>query len=144
MTITIRALQHNDFPAWLPLWIGNNMGQNNEDVTTETWSRITNPEHPVNGLGAFDGDQLVGILHYILHNTTGFIEPVCYMQDLYVDPDQRKKGTARKLVKELEKIAKKEKWGRVYWLAETNNEAAQALYKDIGVKIDFTVHILPL
>ena len=142
MSIKIRPLEMNDFPAWLPLWIDNNMGNHDEDITTETWTRIIDPNHPVNGLGAFKGDKLVGILHYILHNTTGYIQPVCYMQDLFVNETARKGGIGRKLVKELERIARREKWSRMYWLAEEDNEAAQALYKDFGVKIPFTVHIL--
>lgn len=140
-SISIRPLLNEDFPEWLPLWVGNNGGGNDEEVTAETWSRIISADHPVNGLGAYSGKKLVGILHYVLHHTTGFIEPVCYMQDVYVPDEMRQKGIGKKLVKNLITQAKQNNWGRVYWLAQESNEAAGALYKDIGVKIDFNVYI---
>lgn len=142
--LEIRPLQNPDFPAWLPLWDGNNMGRRNEEVTAETWSRLIDSGSPVNGLAAFNGGEMRGFVHYILHPTTGYIRPVCYMQDVYVDPEHRRKGIARTLVQELTKIAKKEQWGRLYWFAENSNEAAQALYKNLGVKLDFALHVMPL
>ena len=140
----IRPFEQNDFPQWLPLWNANNLGVINEPVTTETWTRICDPESQVYGLGAFNKDQLIGLVHYILHPTTGAIEPICYMQDVFVHPSHRKKGIARKMVEHLVKIGKREKWARMYWLAEANNTAAQNLYKTLGVRLDFTLHIMPL
>lgn len=141
--ITIRALQQNDFPNWLPLWDANNMGRKNENLTTETWSRLMSDDAPVYGLCAIKQGDLAGILHYILHPITGSIDPACYMQDLFVDENHRKKGLARKMVQELTKIGRTEKWARIYWLAEADNTAAQALYKNLGVKLNFTLHVFP-
>jgi GNAT superfamily N-acetyltransferase len=143
-SVAIKPLTHTNFPDWLPLWNANNLGIVNETVTTETWARICDTDSPVHGLGAFDGDTLVGLVHYILHPTTGAIEPVCYMQDVFVTPEHRKLGIARKLIAHLANIGKREKWARMYWLAESKNTAAQNLYKSLGVKMDFTLHILPL
>ena len=66
------------------------------------------------------------------------------MQDLYVDPDMRENGIARRMVMQLSDIGKSEKWARMYWLAESDNAAAQALYKSIGMKLDFTLHMMAL
>jgi ribosomal protein S18 acetylase RimI-like enzyme len=140
----IRPLEQNDFPGWLPLWDGNNEGSRNQDVTAETWSRLIDPHSTVNGLCAIQGGKMVGLVHYILHPTTGAIAPVCYMQDLYVPPEQRRQGIARALVEELAKIGRMKKWTRMYWLAETDNEAAQTLYQNLGLKLRFTLHVLPL
>lgn len=144
MSLKIRPLVSEDFPSWLPLWDGNNKGHRDEAVTTETWSRLTDPNFPVHGLCAQLDGQMVGLVHYVIHHTTGSINPVCYMQDVYVDPVFRKKGIARVMVMELSQIAFKEKWARLYWLAESDNKAAQALYQNIGVKLDFTLHVLPI
>lgn len=140
----IRPLQKEDYAAWLPLWDGNNLGTRDEAVTAETWRRLMDENNPVKGLGAFGGDKMRGLVHYVLHPTTGAIAPACYMQDLYVDPAHRKKGIARALVQELVSIGQKEKWARIYWLAEAENKAAQALYKTLGVKLNFTLHVMPL
>ena len=142
--IKIRPFEFNDFPQWLPLWNENNLGHINEPVTTSTWGRLMDEQSSVKGLAAMEGDVMAGFLHYILHPVTGHIEPACYMQDVYVSPAFRQKGIGLKLVRELADIGKKQKWARLYWLAEAQNEAAQALYKKIGVKLNFTLHVLPL
>lgn len=145
MAVKIRAIENRDFPDWLPLWDGNNLGTRDEAVTSETWSRLIDPDFPVHGLVAEDGGKLVGLVHYVVHPTTGSLKNVCYMQDVYVDPPARQKGVARKLLKELAAIGqRREKWARIYWMAEAENEAAQKLYKTIGVKLDFTLHMMAL
>jgi len=120
------------------------MGQRDEAVTTQTWSRLIDADSPVGGLCALSGGEMAGLVHYILHPTTGALENACYMQDVYVDPAFRQQGIAAKLVRELERIGRVEKWSRLYWLADANNEAAQALYKKIGVKLNFNLFIQPL
>ncbi len=143
--LIIRPLEFTDFPQWLPLWDGNNLGQRNEDVTAETWNRLTDKENTqVNGLCAMLGDQMVGITHYILHPTTGQIKDVCYMQDVYVDPAYRRKGFGMRLVKELTEIAKREDWARMYWLTQFGNVEAKKMYENFGMKLDFTLYVLPV
>lgn len=142
MNITVRALQFEDFSDWLPLWIQNNQGQNNEAVTAQTWQRITDTRENVFALGAFEKDKMVGILHYILHPTTGHLSHACYMQDLFTDPNKRNKGIAKKMLQALHKEHKKQKWARIYWVAENDNVAAQTLYKEFGAKLDFSFHAL--
>ncbi len=142
--VKISPIEKNDYVQWLPLWDDNNLGHSNPAVTKETWNRLTTSIYPVHGLTAYLDDKMVGFVHYILHPVTGHIDPVCYMQDVYVAPEHRRKGIARALVNELSKIGKAENWARIYWLAEESNEAAQRLYKDMGVKLDFSLHVLPL
>ncbi|MFP4313722.1 MAG: N-acetyltransferase family protein [Alphaproteobacteria bacterium] len=144
MSFTIRPLQPNDFQSWLPLWDANNLWQRDEKVTTTTWERLMDSDYPIHGLCALKNGEMAGLVHYVLHATTGAIEPVCYMQDVFVAENYRKQGIARALVEEVVKRGKSENWARLYWLADANNEAAQALYKNIGVKMNFTLFIQPL
>lgn len=142
---TIRTLSPGDYDAWLPLWTKNNLGQEDKAVTAATWAKLTDSESPVRGKGAFlhDGD-MAGLVHYILHPVTGSLAPAAYMQDLYVDTPFRRHGIAKQLVEAVANTGKREKWARLYWLAEGGNEAAQALYKNIGVRLDFSFHVMPL
>lgn len=143
MGLEIRPLIAADYEAWIPLWNANNQGHINQEVTAITWQRLMeNPQ--VRGLGAFDKDKMVGLVHFILHPVTGHIKNVCYMQDLFIDPAHRRKGYARKLVEALAMTGKKEDWARLYWLAESHNKEAQNLYRSLGYKLDFTLHVLPL
>ncbi len=139
----IRRIAMVDFPAWLPLWDGNNKGVRDEAITAETWSRLIDPDIEIHAMIAEDQhSQAVGLIQYVIHPVIGAINPVCYMQDLYVDPLHRKKGIARLMVKTLAVQAKTEKWARMYWLAEGDNKAAQKLYENLGVKLNFTLHVL--
>ncbi len=144
MSVKIRPIAMNDFPAWLPLWDGNNNGVRDEEVTATLWSRLMDPDFGIYAFVAEDNKgELVGMVQYVVHHVTGAVKPVCYMQDVYVDPAHRQKGIARKLVMALTKKHKAEQqWRRMYWLAETDNEAAQKLYEKIGVKLNFTLHVL--
>jgi GNAT superfamily N-acetyltransferase len=143
--LEIRPLQFDDFPKWLPLWDGNNLGHRNEAVTAETWSRLCDAKNTqVNGLAAIMNDEMMGIVHYILHSTTGSIQPVCYMQDVFVSPDHRRKGIGRRLVNEVTEIGKREQWTRMYWLTQFGNTEAKAMYENFGVKLDFTLYVLPI
>lgn len=142
--MNIRPIKADDFPQWLALWNANNLGQINEPITTHTWTRLNDKNTPIFGLVAEDKGTLVGLVQYVVHPTTGSLTDVCYMQDVFVPIEQRGKGIARKMIRELERVGKREKWARMYWLAERQNEAAQALYKSLGHTMDFTLHILPL
>lgn len=141
--MSIRPFQRDDFDSWNKLWQANNLGLVQDDVTRETWQRLLSGKEAVNGLGFWQDGELAGLLHYILHPVTGFIEPACYMQDLFVAESCRRQGIARQLIWELQDIGKKARWARIYWLAERANPAAQNLYKTLGIPVDFTLHILP-
>ena len=142
----IQPLQAADYDQWLPLWQANTEHALDDDITAETWRRICDPDFPIFGLGArIDKDSpLAGICHYVLHPTTGNSKQVCYMQDLYIDPAQRRRGLARGLVMALAGLGAAQGWARIYWLAEAENEAAQTLYKSLGYKLNFTLHVLPV
>ena len=144
MNVTIDHLRLADYEAWLTLWDANNGGHRNDLVTRETWNRLLTPIYPVHGLVARVDGVVAGLVHYILHPVTGHIEPVCYMQDLYVDPLFRRQGIARCLIERLAAVGREERWARLYWLAQDDNEDAQALYKNLGVKLNFSLHVLPL
>jgi ribosomal protein S18 acetylase RimI-like enzyme len=143
MSITVRTLKAEDYDQWLVLWNANNQGHINHDVTAATWQRLMENQD-VRGLVAEDNGVMAGLVHFILHPVTGHLKPVCYMQDVFVSPTHRRKGIGRLLVTALATAGTQEGWARMYWLAEAQNREAQALYKNLGLKLDFTLHVLPL
>lgn len=142
--VKIRDIGERDYEGWHALWLANNKGACAEDVTAETWNRLNLDVYPVHGLVAEKNDKIVGIVHYILHPVTGHISPVCYMQDVFVDEAHRKQGIATAMIEHLAEIGKREDWARLYWLAENNNEDAQALYAHLGIKLNFSLYVHPL
>ncbi len=142
--IIVRPLTYTDFAGWLPLWNDNNLGENDEEITRETWRRILSDDEKVYGICAEQNSNILGITHYILHPTTGHIKPVCYVQDVFVSKEHRGKGIGRKMIEEVIKIGISEEWARMYWLTQEDNEAAKALYKNLGIKLDFDFYVLPI
>ena len=142
--IKIRDIAKNDYGAWHSLWLANNKGQCNEDVTAETWNRLLLDIYPVHGLVAELHGKVAGLLHYILHPVTGHIQPVCYMQDVFVDEAHRKQGIGTALIQHLASLGQEEEWARLYWLVEHDNKDAQNLYTHIGLKLNFSLFVHPL
>lgn len=139
----IRSFKKSDYAQWLPLWQDNCLHQISDEITANTWKQLTTPNDSVHSLGIFDEQNaLKGFLHYILHPITGALEPACYMQDLYVAPPARRMGNAKRLLWELHDMGKTQKWSRIYWFADNNNLASQNLYKTLGIKMDFSLHML--
>lgn len=120
------------------------MHQVKGEVTDKTWARLCDDTSTVFGLGCFEHTEMQGFVHYVLHPTTGALNPVCYMQDLFIHPDHRRKGLAREILKTLAITGQQNRWERIYWIASQDNAAAQKLYKNIGVQLNFSFHVLPL
>lgn len=143
-TITTSPVTPADHAAWLRLWHDNNGADIDPAVTAQTWARLNDPDSAVNGLLARDGDQVCGLVHFILHPVTGNLNHACYMQDLFVDPAYRRRGVGTALVAQLAALGRMAGWARLYWLAESANPEAQGLYRKLGVRLDFTFHVMPL
>ena len=136
--MTIRSFERSDYDQWHVLWNKNCSYQISDDVTAETWRRLCHPKELVFGLAAFKGEEMIGFLHYVLHATTGYIQPACYMQDLYVAEYHRRQGIAKRLVWTLHDQAKNEKWARLYWFSDNTDSIVKNLYKNLGIHMDFS------
>lgn len=53
---------------------------------------------------------------------------MCYLQDLYVDPQVRAQGAGRRMLDWLVDEARTRGWSRLYWNTRENNYRARALY----------------
>jgi GNAT superfamily N-acetyltransferase len=72
--------------------------------------------------------RVAGIANYLLHESTGSLRPVCYLQDLFVDPATRGSGVGRELIGWLVAEMKAHRWSRLYWSTRETNYRARALY----------------
>jgi GNAT superfamily N-acetyltransferase len=65
------------------------------------------------------------------------VENVCYLQDLYADPEVRGTGVGRQLIEAVYAAADAEGCPTVYWMTQTFNETARKLYDRIGEATPF-------
>lgn len=96
----------------------------------EAWRRLMDGD-AVHGLGASVAGRLVGITHYLFHAST-WAPRVCYLQDLFVAPETRGQGVARALIDAVARDARAAGATRLYWLTQTGNSTARALYDRVA------------
>jgi GNAT superfamily N-acetyltransferase len=63
--------------------------------------------------------EAVQFAHYILHPHTWSLQPVCYLEDLFVAPEARRLGRGRHLIERLVTMGRDHGWRRVYWHTHT-------------------------
>jgi len=95
-----------------------------------TWRRILDGD-VVHGIGARIDGTLVGIAHYLFHDTLWTGE-TCYLQDLFVDEATRGRGVARALIVHIAEEARVRGASRLYWTTKQDNVRARALYDDVA------------
>lgn len=141
VSVTIRALEARDRAEWARLWEGYLAFYETalpEAVYDSTFARLLGDDvRDYNCLVAERDGQLVGLTHYLFHRHGWKIEEVCYLQDLYADPEVRGLGIGRKLIEAVYAAADAAGAPTVYWLTQDFNANARLLYDRIGVVTPF-------
>lgn len=147
----IRPIERADHARWLPLWDGYNAfyGRSGQaalpaPITAALWARFFDAAEPVHGLVAAEGEgegtALAGLAHYLFHRSTTRLEPVCYLQDLYVAPDRRGARIGQRLIEAVYEAARAAGSRRVYWQTQAGNAAGRALYERVARHGGFIVY----
>lgn len=108
--ISILPLTRDHKSAWLPLWkayIAFYESELPEEVTEKTWQRFHDDNEPLYAAGAFLDGELIGMTHYLFHRSTWTQHHYCYLEDLFITPQQRGKGVAQKLIRYVQSQARK-------------------------------------
>ena len=136
MTLEIRPLERGDEAEWRRLWtdyLAFYETEVPEEVYATTFERMLGSgANDFKGLLAILDGKPVGLTHYLFHRHAWKIENVCYLQDLYADPDVRGTGIGRALIEAVYQAADEEGAPAVYWLTQDFNETARKLYDRIG------------
>ncbi len=132
MSVTIRQIEPRDEARWRELWDGYIRfyeREPSEAVTRHAWARLMDPASPILAIVAEgEGAGVVGIANYVIHESTSALTPVCYLQDLFVDPGQRAGGVGKLLIDWLVAEMAVRGWSRLYWHTKENNYRARGLY----------------
>jgi GNAT superfamily N-acetyltransferase len=143
----IRAAEAKDEARWRALWAGYvkfYRASVPEEATANTWRRILDPASTIDALVAEQDGKVIGICNYLFHDNTWSTKPICYLQDLYVDPDARGGGAAKALILACEKAARAKGAFRVYWQTQEYNAPARSLYDTITPRSSFIVYRMNL
>jgi len=145
--ITTRPLRPSDKQAWLALWTAYLAFYEQElepGVTESLFDRLLSDKgHSC--FVAVQNEELVGLVHYLFHESTWATLSTCYLEDLYVSEKLRGGGAGRKLIEAVYRAATEEPSasGKVYWHTHDHNTRARKLYDRIGVLSDFVRYDRP-
>jgi GNAT superfamily N-acetyltransferase len=140
-----RPAEAADEPRWRELWDAYTRFYEREPVeavTRHTWARILDPAVPVHALVAVSEEGIVGIANYLIHENTSTLTPVCYLQDLFVDPAARTQGVGRRLIDALWREVRASGWSGLYWQTRETNYRARALYDSYTPHSGFVRYVL--
>ncbi|MGG7643997.1 N-acetyltransferase family protein [Rhodovulum sp. YNF3179] len=136
LEVRVRPLAAEDAPEWRRLWTGYLRFYEtrvSEEVYATTFARLLSGDpQEFHGLIAESGGRPVGLAHYLFHRHAWKLRNVCYLQDLYADPDHRGRGVGRALIEAVYAAADTAGAPDVYWLTQEFNHTARQLYDRIG------------
>lgn len=138
MPITIRDACPEDLDDWLKLWsayLAFYQTELADKVTMSTWNRIMDPMSPVCMRLAIRNLDVAGFAIHHRHVSTWKTQPICYLEDLFVDPQFRGEGIGGGLIDDLIELCRRDGVAGLYWHTAENNAVARSLY-DVYAKAD--------
>lgn len=146
MNVVNRPIQAEDKAQWLVLWKGYNDFYGSslaDEITEQTWQRALSPESSIFGRVAVADGRLAAFALCVLHEGTWVSSPICYLEDLFVDPAFRGQGIARQLMHFVLNEAKEQGWSRFYWHTRIHNPARK-LYDEFIAADDYVRYCVRL
>ncbi len=148
MSITVRPMTVADVPSIAPLFGAYldfyGVDRNPAAETGFLKARLSAADST--GLGAFVGEKMVGfaLCHHAYNSLR--LAPAWILHDLFVRPEQRRKGIAEALIESVRVRAKTAGACEVILSTAHDNKTAQALYEKLGYAMDtkFRVYVRDL
>ena len=141
----IRSALPSDEAVWRRMWRGYldfYESDVSDEVTNRTWKRILDPDSAVKCIVAESDGAVCGFANCVVHENTWETQPVCYLEDLFVNPAARGRGIGAALIEWLRIAMRAEGWARVDWGTRENNVAARRLYDRFTQADDFVRYVL--
>ncbi|WP_018352529.1 GNAT family N-acetyltransferase [Longispora albida] len=143
--ITIATLRPEDRPAWERMFRGYIAFYERtepDEMYEKAWNDFQDGTR-VHALGAYVDGELAGITHFFIHPSTSGPD-LCYLQDLFTDPDVRGKGVGRALIEAVRDWSAARGCSRLYWHTQEHNATARVLYDKVGDLTPFVRYAITL
>jgi GNAT superfamily N-acetyltransferase len=98
--------------------------------------------HVVKGICYVLEGKIVGIAHYRAMPRPLKGQYMCFLDDLFVEPNYRGQKIAQKLIKYLKSLSKTNNWCGIRWITHSSNENAKRLYDKIANNTGFDLYEL--
>jgi GNAT superfamily N-acetyltransferase len=147
MAAVVRDLNPADEADWRRLWsdyVAFYEASVDDATTTSTLARILDPFAPLFARVVEVNGRVAGFSVSLLHEGTWVRTPICYLEDLFVDPAQRGAGLGRALIEDLITLGRGRGWSRLYWHTRESNGAARRLYDRFVAADGFVRYVVPL
>jgi len=134
MDLVIRDVSEADYPTWRHLWdqyLVFYKATTRAGHAEALWERLLGDGDDVQCLVAEVDAVVVGIVQFFAHPDTWSDRPLCYLQDLFVEPDHRGGGVGAALIHAVSERAAERGCSAVYWQTAEDNERARRLYDDV-------------
>ena len=86
--------------------------------------------------------EVQGFANCVVHENTWETQAVCYLEDLYVRSDARRRRVASALLEWLRNAMRAEGWARIYWVTQADNAQARSLYDRFTEADDFVRYVV--
>ena len=141
----IRKLNKDDFKRWSDLYQAYANFYSvpmNSGILDTLWEWIHDEKHVVRGICFELDSKIVGIAHYRTMPRPIKGQYIGYLDDLFVEPDFRRKKIAQKLINHLKSLSKANNWNGIRWITHSSNENAKKLYDKIANNTGFELYEL--
>ncbi len=141
----IREIKLSDEKEWKLLYRGYAdfyKVEMNDDILKTVWNWLHDKNHEIKGLVYEYDFRIVGFAHYRKTPRPLKGKYIGFLDDLYVEPEFRRKKIGEKLINRLKELSKKNNWDLVRWITREDNIRAKSLYDKIAKKTNWDVYEL--
>lgn len=135
MTFAIRPLAAVDFDGWRRLWIGYRRFYSVETdapLIESTWAQLLAGDGLHGAVAVDREDRPIALAHFLKRRSTWTTGYHCYLEDLFVDEQERGHGVASDLIEYACAWASGQGCTSIGWLTHEGNARARRLYDRVA------------
>jgi len=137
----VREASSGDRERFIEMWrafVGAKPSEpGNPDMAEINWARATDPAHPLECLLAVNDGVPRGFTLFTELPFTWSAKNVCYLLDIFVDPESRGSGHAQAMIAHLVALGRRRGWYKIFWMTEPDNERARRFYDRVAKQMNY-------